>query len=128
MKPAHPYRLLRLLALVLALHLGALAFILTAATPSANAVLPKPSPRACASEPESPARPGCNPAPTVSFRSLPSALWHLTSSSFGVPSASIRNPATAGSRVSSGPVSSVFSPAKQNGVPNLAPTLPAVAG
>lgn len=114
MKPARPYRLLRLLALVLAIHLGALAFILTAATPSANAVLSKPSPRACASEPESPARPGCNPAPTAPF---------------GVPSAPICNPATAGSRLSSGPgSSSVFYPVKQHGVPNLAPKLPAVAG
>lgn len=50
-------------------------------------------------------------------------------SPFGVPSAPICNPATAGSRLSSGPgSSSEFYPVKQNGVPNLAPTLPAVAG
>ena len=102
--------------LIIATHALALAAILfAAATARAHAALPTPSARTEQNEPcESPARPECNSEPTAPF---------------GVPSAPICNPATAGSRLSSGPgSSSVFYPVKQHGVPNLAPTLPAVAG
>jgi hypothetical protein len=78
-----------------------------------------------------------SPAPQGAQRAAPfsvkSSALNVKSSGACAPASSgapepASNPATAGSRVSSGPVSSVFFPVKQNGVPNLAPTLPAVAG
>lgn len=118
MKAPTRHRFLVVILIALALHLAAFAVILCAST------FPAASPRAstaalsqaCAAslaERESPARPACNAEPTAPF---------------DVPSASICNPAIAGSRVSSGPGVSLFTPVKQSGARHTAPTLPVVAG
>jgi hypothetical protein len=131
--------------LIIAVHaLALVAILFAAATARAHAALPTPSARTGHSEPcESPARPGCNPAPTGDFNAQRSTFnaqrsrsgtpsFSVKSSAFSVKSSGASapacNPATAGARVSSGPVSLVFSPAKQNRAPHFAPTLPAVAG
>jgi hypothetical protein len=109
-------------------------FNLSAASSCANAARYKSRARASESERASPARPERNSEPTVFFhyeesKNSPSGLFVSSQLiPFGVPSASICNPAIAGSCSSSGPGGSLFTPAKQSGAPFHAPTLPAVAG
>ena len=111
---------------VLALHAAALVAILFAAASSrANAARLVREPAPAHASGESPARPGCNPAPSASFNVQRSAFSVKRS---GASCAPARNPAIAGSRHHSGPGFCFGYPVKQYAVPNLAATLPAVAG
>lgn len=143
--------LLWLFVAVLFAHALILACILSfpAAPIRANAarIVREPAPETASAESPRPERkPGATiadnggtkyrtPAATAregvtNFRSLNQAgLTQGQALHFAASCAAISNPATASSRIFTGPgSSSVFYPVKQNGVPNLAPTLPAVAG
>ncbi len=116
MKAPTRHRFLAVILLVLALHLGALVFILSAASPSAEN---NPAPTRAVSK--TCARGGSPVCPAQ--RCAPAAA------PFGVLSAPICNPAAAGSRVSRGPGAfSDFDPVKQYGAFVGAPTLPVAAG
>ena len=111
---------------VLALHAAALVAILFAAASSrANAARLVREPAPAHASGESPARPGCNPAPSASFTVQRSAFSVKRS---GASCAPARNPAIAGSRHHSGPGFSFGYSAKRAAGFCVPPPLPAVAG